>query len=356
MIICISVFVVFIMTSCSAMRNLSPVEVLKNSIEQPNQIQYYGESTMEITFLDEGETEEVFVKEWRNDELQRIEMDDGEVYSTSITNGDETLSYDETEKIAYLFKDEIDAYGLLQPKEEMDSLLGHLFESHDMELIGDEHIAKRKTFHLQAKPKEAGEEESTYEIWIDKQYWTILKMETANEHMEWVTTFNHIEFNPKFPDDIFSIEPPENYTLKEVDDEEDSETVTLEQLEQQYANDIVYMPEGEEFTINEITYSAFQPSEGNDKPFIELTFDYVKDGAPYFTLTIFEVTEEPEDLPFEDDETIHIRGQDVSFVEDVGFVSWREDGHLYMIDYYDPNIGKENIEKWTGEMIHLHDK
>ena len=353
--ISMSVFFIFMLTSCSTIRNLSPMEVLKNSIEQPNQIQYYGESTMKVKFLEDETSEEIIVKEWRKDELQRMEMDDGENYSTSITDGDQTLSYSEDEEIAYLFKDKIDAYGLMQPKEEMDSLLSHLFESHDMELIGDEHIAKRKTFHLQAQPKEENKEEASYEIWVDKQYWTILKMETISEQVEIVTTFQHIEYNPKFPEDIFSMDPPDDYALKEVDADEDTEVVTAEELEEVYENDIIFMADNEEFTLNEIKYSEFQMSD-DEEPFIEVTFDYVKDGSPYFTLTIFEASEEPEDLPFEDEETIQIRGQDVSFVDDVGFVSWREDGHLYMIDYFDPNIEKENIEKWTGEMIHLHDK
>src|SRR5699024_10263968 len=160
-----------LLSACSAMRHLSPMEVLKNSIEQPNHIEFYGESVMEFTFDDTEEIDQIKMKEWRNNEMQRVEVDDGIEESVSITNGEQSLVYGKNDTIAYQFQDETNAYGLLEPKEEMDTLLGNLYETHQIELIGDETIAKRKTFHLQASPLEETEDESTYELWIDKQYW-----------------------------------------------------------------------------------------------------------------------------------------------------------------------------------------
>lgn len=354
--ICAGISLIVILSSCSAMRNLSPMEVLKNSIEQPTHIQYYGESTMEVTFADTEEIDEVFVKEWRNNEMQRMEVDDGEVISTSVTNGDQSIVYNEGESVAYSFMDENNAYGLLQPKEEMDSLLGELYESHHIELVGDEMVAKRKTFHLYATPIDPNGSDSTYEIWIDKQYWVTLKMKTSNDMMNWTTTFTNIEFNPKFKENTFSMDPPKGYTLQEVDDDEQAKSISLEEAAEVYDKPFLYFEENEQFVLDTIMYSEYTDleEEGSaDEPFVDLTFNYIKNGIPYFSLTVLQPEEEPEPFPYEDDEMIHIRGQDVSFIDEAAFLSWREDGYLYMIDFYDSAITKQQIQKWTSEMVHL---
>src|SRR5699024_1773095 len=81
-----------VLAGCQSLKNLSPTEVLQNSIEQPDQIQYYGESETKMTLDDDYEAI-IKTKEWRNDDKLRVELDDGEHVSVSITNGAETLSY-----------------------------------------------------------------------------------------------------------------------------------------------------------------------------------------------------------------------------------------------------------------------
>lgn len=333
------------------MKQFSPVEVLKNSIEQPSNIQYYGESTtyIEIPGIDESE---IFVKEWRNNEVQRTEIDDGEMISTSITNGEETLVFDEGDKKAYLFSGGSHTYGLSEPKEEMDTMLSELYESHRIELMGDETIAKRKTFHLLATPlDEENSDLTTYDIWIDKQYWVILKMQTVNEQMKWLLKYDHIEFNPKFREDIFSMDPPDGYTLGSIEDEFDPVTISVEEAKEFLGEDFLYFPSNELFKLEKVSYQSYGTSD-EDLEVADISFLYTKNKVPFMELFIIANTEEPEDLPFKGKETIRIRGKDVSFVEDASFLSWREDGYLYMIDFFDGSITKEQIEQWTNNMIH----
>lgn len=333
------------------MKQFSPVEVLKNSIEQPSNIQYYGESTtyIEIPGIDESE---IFVKEWRNNELQRSEIDDGEMISTSITNGEETLVFDEGDKKAYLFSSGNHAYGLSEPKEEMDTMLSELYESHRIELMGDETIAKRKTFHLLATPlDEKNSDLTTYDIWIDKQYWVILKMQTVNDQMKWLLKYDHIEFNPKFQEDIFAMDPPEGYTLGSIDDEINAVPISVEEAKDFLGEGFLYFPPNELFKLEKITYQSYDEAD-EEIGLANISFLYTKNKVPFMELIIIANTEEPEEIPFTDKDTIHIRGKDVSFVEDASFLSWREDGYLYMIDFFDLSITKEQIEQWTNNMIH----
>lgn len=350
----IIVLTLIISSGCQPIKNLSPQEVLKNSIEQPSNIQYYAESTTEIRIGDSFETP-MKMKEWRNNEVQRLQIDDGESVSTSITNGEQTITYAEGETVAYQYSDEGFTYGLAQPKDEMDTLLSELYKSHEIKLIGDETIAKRKTFHLLATPLNESGDASTYDIWIDKQYWIILKMDMVSDEVELFMEYDTIEFSPKFPEDIFLLEAPEGYVVESINATENEVVISLDEARDILDHAFLYFDSNVDFSLHEITYQTLDGMMAEEDVSIsDISFHYIKNDVPFMELTVIPVLEEVDELPFKDKEMITIRGKDVFYVEDAAFLSWREDGFLYMIDFYDPNITVEQIKKWTDEMDYSH--
>lgn len=343
----IIIFSLIVLAGCQSLKNLSPTEVLKNSIEQPNQINFYAKGTSKMKLIDEELDIELEIEEWRSDDKQRLVIDDGEEITTSITDGLDTLSYDESSTEAYLANIGHVEYELLQPKEEMDSILDDLYETHAIERKGEEKIADRKTFHLLATPR-SDQDDTIYNIWVDKQYWVILKMELEADELYYKTEYDYIEFNPEFAQNIFELKAPSGYNVNKVNNSSEREEMTLEDMVDEFGDDFLYFPSNDDFELKEIYREHYGFS---DEGFVEYVFFYEKDDQDFLEMSIFPV-EEPEEeaeLLF-DDYTFEVRDTVVTVAEDVNFVSWREDNFIYMVDYFDKTITISDLEKWIKSM------
>src|SRR5690625_5356731 len=95
----------------------------------------------------------------------------------SVNDGLEIIVYDEKEQSSYVMND-IDIENLyINPKEQLDMLLDMIKDTHDIEIIGDEEILGRKTFHLVAVQKEdTNSLLGDQELWIVKEYWMVFKL------------------------------------------------------------------------------------------------------------------------------------------------------------------------------------
>lgn len=337
-----------VLAGCQSLKNLSPTEVLQNSIEQPDQIQYYGESETKMTLDDDYEAI-IKTKEWRNDDKLRVELDDGEHVSVSITNGAETLSYADDSQHAFITDLATGEYSLTEPKDEMDNILEELFETHTVKRVGEETVAKRKTFHLLATPQDDSNE-TVYDIWIDKQYWVMLKMAFKNEDMHYKMEFTSIDFKPKFDEDIFLLEAPPGYETSTINDSEGKESVSLDQVVEAYGKDFFYFPTNDDFKLTNINREEYGEL-GSEDSFVEYVFQYEKDGEPFLDLSIY--PKEEEEIPFEfgDDYSFEVRNTTITIAEDTMFLSWKESGYVYLLDYYDRDITVQQLEDWIKAMI-----
>src|SRR5690625_7929905 len=99
----------------------------------------------------------------------------------SVNDGLEIIVYDEKEQSSYVMND-IDIENLyINPKEQLDMLLDMIKDTHDIEIIDDEEILGRKTFHLVAEQKEdTNSLLGDQELWIDKEYCMLLKMKSMS--------------------------------------------------------------------------------------------------------------------------------------------------------------------------------
>src|SRR5690625_4538471 len=90
----------FVLFGCQKMNQFTPQEVIKNVLVTEDEISYYGE--FELILSEGGEDQiNMQVKEWRQNEKQRIEVDNGEEKLVAVTDGLEMIIYDEDEQSAY---------------------------------------------------------------------------------------------------------------------------------------------------------------------------------------------------------------------------------------------------------------
>src|SRR5699024_2833680 len=141
----------------------------------------------------------------------------------------------------------------------------------------------------------------------------------------------------------------EGYTVETINATENEVVISLDEAKDILGEGFLYFDSNTSFSLREITHQSIEGTLEEDFFVSDVTFHYVKNDLPFIDLTIMPLREEIEELPFTDDDMITIRGKEVFFIDDAAFLSWREDGFLYMIDFYEPNITVEQIQKWTGE-------
>src|SRR5690625_2801358 len=187
--------VAFVLFGCQKMNQFTPQEVIKNVLVSEDDISYYGE--VEYIITEKGEEQlNMFIKEWRHNEKQRLEIDNEGENIVTIKDGIDMIIYDENEQSAYTM-DHLEMEQLyINPREELDMLLDMIKDTHDIEIVGDTQLLGRKAFHLVANPKEGsnslfGEQE----LWIDKEYWMVLKMKMTSGDIVNNAEFKKIQFN-----------------------------------------------------------------------------------------------------------------------------------------------------------------
>jgi len=353
----------FVLFGCQKMNQFTPQEVIKNVLVSDDEISYYAE--FELKLFENGEEQlEMQVKEWRENERQRVEIEADDENVVSVNDGLEIIVYDENEQSAYVMND-IDIENLyINPKEQLDMLLDMIKDTHDIEIIGDEEILGRKTFHLVAEQKEdTNSLLGDQELWIDKEYWMVLKMKSMSGDNVSNLKYNKIQFNPKLEDSTFQLDLPEGVVVENLTNQVDQEEITINDLSAKMDTDVLYIPDEENHQIETITFTeTAEPFSYKD-----VTIDYKKQGLPLMTLTILYMDEED---PYNDemdeeeleeldvfDESFQkeiVRGEEGHYLEFDGIrsLSWDEAGLSYSIDIIDANVTLEEILEWTEKMEH----
>ncbi|MEI3613371.1 LolA family protein [Pseudogracilibacillus sp. SO30301A] len=342
-----SLFVV----GCSNMNQYSPEQVFSNALETDNGTSYYGE--MEMSIVGMGENETSFLKEWRQNERSRVEMevDGGRVIA--INDGKSLIVYEEKEKKAFSFEaGEIQELHM-NPKEQVEMLLEMIQDTHDIQNVGEEEVNGRSTFHMVAQKQK--DKKSLYddqEIWIDKEHWVVLKMNSASGDVQINTEYKKIDFNAKIDESRFQLDLPEDVEIESFDDFDEEEEITLTDIPEKMNNpSVLHIPNTEEHEVDKISFIEIE----GDPSYQDVTIDYKRNGLPLMTLTIFtadEETEDTKDIFAAGFEKETIRGEEGVYidVEDLHFISWSEGGLSYSIEIIDPNVTLDMVKQWAEEM------
>src|SRR5690625_1356794 len=343
-----------VLVGCSNFDSLKPDEVIANAIEQEENVTYYGELEMDL-----GEELEFIsnIKEWRDNERSRIELEtEGEQF-TVVNDGTSLVMYDEKSGEAMSITDE-ELFELnLNPKEQIGMYLDMIVDTHDVKKVDEEKVAGRKAIHLRATAKD--EETSLFgsqDIWIDKEKWVVLKLEMEIDGSIAKTEYKKIDFDVEITDDLFAIDLPDGVEVEDISDSYHEEAVTLEDIPEKLGAGVVYIPDDAAHEIDEIIYSSM---EMDGEVMDDITIEYVEDGLPLISLMIGPF-DDMFDLSDEDslgDEVTkeQVRGYDASYVEFDSFrsLNWNEEDFSYTIIFNDEDVSLDAVKQWVEEMVEI---
>lgn len=303
---------------------LTPQEIIENIVKEDKQpFAYYAEST---ATLSDGMT--LTMKEWRDETGKvRTEVSDHLGNSSfSVNDGKIVWTYDsESNQVFTIDLKEFDEESLNKsPTEQAKQLVKAIENTHTIEIVGNEKLLDRDVIHVKAVPnKNEANLFGETELWIDKETWFILKTTSKIDNLLSTTEYTKFEINPKFEQDVFIFDMPEGAEV--VDLNTQSEQIVLKNVDEakQYMNKpFYYVADESDMTLHEITVFTMENIPA------QLTFNYIKEGLPYFSLVVTEVGEENQAF---DGEGINVRGQEGVLHEMGEFrsISWVEDGIGY---------------------------
>ena len=331
------------LTACSNTENYSPQEILDQTMQETSEIStYYGEYVMDM-----GDGKPTTFKHWEKDGKRRIEMTEDNGAKTIVVNdGRMVTSYNIQDKTAMRFSvTDQDGQSFVPPslKEQAQSMLKLVQDTHDISVGKEEKIAGHNTYHLIAKAKDEKSLIGDLEIWVDKKTWVTLKSISTSEDLTLTTEYTVFDPEYKVEDQLFTIELPEDVIVQQEEMIAMKES-TIEEAKQKLG-DFLVMKEQDGIQLGGIT-------DLNTEERPEFALNYLKDGVPAFTLSIFKPTGSVADINSNTEEGITIRGQKGAKMEagNFRFLQWDEGEHRYGIILENPDMTFEEVIKLTEQM------
>lgn len=345
-----------LLMGCSEQNKYSPEQVIRQALEETEDIQtYYGEST--LTSHNDEIDDLTVIKEWRHkDGRVRIETEDqhGELLAITVNDGTKLITYDIEQGQASIIDDpELMSLNQRSPREQSEFLLAFVQDTHDLTMEGVKEISGREVHHLVATPREKDTLFGKQELWIDKQNWIVLKMiSEAGDHVSEVI-YNQIDFDVDIPVEKFTIDLPSDVEMIDLDDVYEVSEVSLSEAKEGLGTPFLYIPEDEDLHISTIEMDDIKGIVNR----VELNIDYKKNDLPFITLSIFETpTDLDDDMTFPGETTTTVRNQEATFTDLEGFRSllWEENGLTYSVIIIDPNVTLEDMQT-LADMMELVD-
>lgn len=201
---------------------LSIEKLIENAKEQIDELNsFYKESKTTLT-TDEMTTE-LIVKEWMKQEesntLLRYEIiHEADDIDIIVGSDDYALSYNENEAVAYEYirstdeeEDEtsesiVNGYDDAQAVSVIEAAL----EQYDITIDGTEEILDRESYHLIFEPKADADLTNTLEMWVDTEFFIVLKQHEIGERYEFLLEVTDIETNEDIDDEVFELDIPDD--------------------------------------------------------------------------------------------------------------------------------------------------
>lgn len=325
---------------------ITPQEIIENVVKENKEpISYYAEST---TTLSDGSS--FTMKEWKeNTGKMRAEVVDHEGNSTySVNDGSNIWTYnsESNEVITFDFQNAGGDSWNKSPSEQAKILLKSIESTHKIEIVGNEKLLKRDVIHVKATPNE---QESNlfgeFEMWIDKETWFILKSIVKFDSEPTTQEYTKFEINPQFEKGKFDFEIPDGAEIVNLD--ELSEELILKDVNEaaQYIEKPFYYVENQ----NNVQLNDIGVFWMKDIP-AQLTFNYINNDLPYFSLVVTPVDEENKKYS---GEGIKVKGQEGTLEEYGEFrsISWVEDGIGYAVLIDSVDVTTEEVLQLLESMV-----
>ena len=105
----------------------------------------------------------------------------------------------------------------------LQEVIQHVLDAADVELVGEESVAGREAYKLEASPREGAEHQlfpgnGTATVWVDKDQWIVLKATyVASAFGQGSMEVQSFELNPGLSAEIFAFEVPEGAEVVDVE-------------------------------------------------------------------------------------------------------------------------------------------
>ncbi len=340
--ICLILNVGFI-SGCSDEVSASSEEIMMNALESSKEVkEYYGEATLNIS-MDSEESANITMEEYVDKTGKRkiITRDEQENTTYTLNTGEEIITYDEKMKQAFsinIQQDELPSS--MSPKDQVRTLLNGLSETHSIEVVGEEEISGRETFHLKASPKKDDSLLGKMEFWVDKKSWFTLKSISYSGNSRTEIIYDKINFDPSFSKDTFTLDIPKDIEVEVLDVGNQSQTSSLEEAEKALGKKILLFT-GESTTLESIEIEKI----GGELNRTEVYMTYFEDSIPAFSVSVFET-------PNGEGMSIHsskwkVRGHVTEYDELIRTLSWDENGLRYVVMIQNPDLSVDDVVQKT---------
>ncbi len=330
----------------------SPEQVIQNAMEEVATVgAYYSEE--KIVSIENGEeTERFVIKTWHGEDGKirtEMENEDGGDKTISVNDGASFTTYFVDQNEVSIFEDPEHSFTQPSPKEQASFLLETIKDTHSLSVKGTEEVAGRTAYHLVAKANEENALLGDLEVWVDEENWMVLKTISKTADMEVEAVYTKIDFEMEIPSTVFTLELPDDVKVQNLDDLYKTTELSLEEVAQVTGNPTLHFPAVEGMDISKIESFEMEGEVARK----EVSIEYEKEGLPLLTLSIFQSSEEIEEIDtLPGEKTAEIRGQKGGTMEfgDFRAVTWQEGGLSYSIIIVDPNLTLEEVIEWAAEM------
>lgn len=183
---------------------------------------FFKESVTTLTTGDD--TSEIMVREWVRvtddvtESRYEVHHADNDI---DVIVGDDTyaISYNENEETAYEYylpedtDDDVDedTEDVIESIEDLNAatMIETALEFYDVTINGTEELLDREAYHLTFVPNEEAESDIEFDMWVDTEFYVILKQHEIGEDYEFLLEVTEFEPNTDIEDDVFELEIPE---------------------------------------------------------------------------------------------------------------------------------------------------
>ncbi|SDY28779.1 hypothetical protein SAMN05421736_101868 [Evansella caseinilytica] len=338
-----------ITAGCSSQITASADEIVENVLTSGKDTEaYYAEGEMHFYHDDEVLESYQFQEYIASDGSRKTTMIDliGDNETITVRKDNELISYDQESGTAYtLDQTAMDLPHSLTQREQLAMILEAVKGTHQQEIAGEETISGIETYHIVLKADSPNSILGDMELWVDPKTWFTMKAVSVSGDVRSEVFYTSVDFSPDFSEATFALELPDDVKLESLDKLNQPQEGTIADAEKALGT-AFYVLDNEQAVINNIelhSYSGWLERE-------EVVINYLIDGAPGFSLSIFPTPEEFA-AEFEEHER-SVRGLPAEYdtIQNTHFLLWDEDGLRYSIVSENPALTLDDILALTENM------
>ncbi|MGM1050087.1 MAG: LolA family protein [Bacillota bacterium] len=342
----VPVAAIFMLSGCTGNITASSEEIMSYVLETDNKLEtYMGEGELKI-FTNDELTEDVSFKEYAGTDGKRkfVSVDKlRDKKSYTLNDGKQVLMYEEGSNQAQ----SIDLAGIdlpsnLTQKEQLTRMLESLQDHYTYEVVGEEKLLGKNTYHLKVKAKSKNSLLGDMEFWVDQKTWFLVKSNSISGDIRSEVTYTSLDDSPSFDSNTFTIDLPEDVEIKALNTEYPTHSGTLAEAVEALGHPFLVFQDSEE-KIDKVEWNIYEGELNRT----EVTVYYTEQDIPSSTLSIFEI---PKGEGAKIKGNVTVRGMKGEYMEDLRVLTWDEGKLRYSIMIDHPDITKEEIIKKVDKM------